>query len=91
MLSNDRVTDVVLVSMGRYPVLKNPFKLVKPLTHKTLDSECVCVCAWVVRECHYLSADCVSVHGSLCLCSLTLIARASGGRLSNKNNRLAVP
>lgn len=44
VLSNDRVTDVVLVSIGRYPVLKNPFKLVKPLTHKTLGSECVCVC-----------------------------------------------
>lgn len=43
VLSNDRVTDVVLVSIGRYPVLKNPFKLVKPLTHRTLDSECVCV------------------------------------------------
>lgn len=34
-LSNDRVTDVVLVSIGRYPVLKNPFRLVKPLTHKS--------------------------------------------------------
>lgn len=42
VLSNDRVTDVVLVSIGRYPVVKNPFKLVKPLTHKTLGSECVC-------------------------------------------------
>lgn len=54
VLCNDRVTDVVLVSMGRYPVLKNPFKLVKPLTRKTLGSECACV-----PECHYLSADCV--------------------------------
>ena len=34
-LSNDRVTDVVLVSIGRYPVLKNQFRLVKPLTHKS--------------------------------------------------------
>lgn len=42
VLSNARVTDVVLVSNGKYPVLKNPFKLVKPLTHGTLDSECVC-------------------------------------------------
>ena len=32
-----------------------------------------------------MSADCVP--RSLCLCSLILIARASGGRSSNKNNR----
>lgn len=38
------MTDVALVSMGRYPILKNPFKLVKPLTHKTLGSERLCVC-----------------------------------------------
>lgn len=44
VLCNDRVTDVVLVSICRYPVLKNPFKLVKPLTHRTLDCECACVC-----------------------------------------------
>lgn len=44
VLCNDRVTDLVLVSICRYPVLKNPFKLVKPLTHRTLDCERVCVC-----------------------------------------------
>lgn len=45
----------------------------------------VCVC--VPQQCHYLSADCVC--GSLCLCSLTVIARASGGRPSNKKQQVA--
>lgn len=43
VLSNDRVTDVVLVSIGRYPVLRNPFKHAKPLTHRTLEPACLCV------------------------------------------------
>ncbi len=46
---------------------------------------CVCAAPW---ECQYVSADCMP--WSLSLCSLILIARASGGRPPNKNNRLAV-
>lgn len=77
------MTDVVLVSMGRYPVLKNPFKLVKPLTHKTLGSECECVCAYHNSVTICLLIACVG------LCSLTVIARASGGRLLNKKQQVA--
>lgn len=57
---NDRVTDVVLASIGRYPAFKKPFLLVKPLARRSeLAGTCACVRVCVVQcERYNSSADC---------------------------------